>query len=182
MAGVGRLFLALRPPAAAVHAVAAQLHDAFAASPVPGARVSPDLWHITLRFVGDVGAVGRDRLLAALDEADLPLPVAVRLGGLGAFPRPAKAQVLWVGVDESDGLTALVDAIEEACIAAGVEPEQRPFVGHLTVSRLRPTADVWPWVESGTHIGAAWTATEVELVASHLGDGPARYETIERFA
>jgi 2'-5' RNA ligase len=181
MAGVGRLFVAISPPEAAVHALAARLHAAFSERPVPGSHVDPGRWHITLRFLGDVGEVGRDRVLAALDEADLGAPRRVALGGLGAFPRPDRANVLWVGVDETPQLRDLVERVEDACTAAGVEPEGRPFVGHLTISRMRPAVDVWPWLEADVDLEVAWTTDAVTLLASHRRPAGLVYETVEEF-
>ncbi len=182
MAGVGHLFLALRPPPAVLHELAARLQAAFSDMPVPGTRVEPELWHVTLRFLGDIGDVGRDRLVASLDEADLGPPVRVALGGLGAFPNPARANVLWVGVGESPALAALVAGVEDACVAAGREPEGRPFVGHLTISRMRPAVEVWPWLEREPDLDVAWRCGSVELVASHRRRTGLAYETLDSFA
>lgn len=181
MAGVGRLFVALRPPTVALHALAAGLHASFADHPVPGARVPPELWHVTLRFIGEVGDVGRDRVLAALDETDLGPPVPIRLGGLGAFPKPSRANVLWVGVDDSPGLLRLVERVEAACDEAGLAPEGRPFVGHLTISRMRPATEAWPWLEAEPDLRVGWTADRVDLITSHRGDEGPTYETLESY-
>ena len=181
MAGVGRLFVAITPPDAAVHALAARLHAAFSERPVPGSPVDPGRWHITLRFLGEVGEVGRDRVLAALDEADLGPPRRVALGGLGAFPQPDRANVLWVGVDDTPDLRDLVGRVEDACAVAGLEAEERPFIGHLTISRMRPAVDVWPWLEADADLEVTWMMDAVTLLASHRRAGGLVYETVERF-
>ena len=74
---------------------------------MPGKVLPPDNWHITLRFLGWTDDVAFDRLLAALDEADLGPPFNVMLGGMGAFHRPKSATVIWLAV--SEGLTRLED-------------------------------------------------------------------------
>jgi 2'-5' RNA ligase len=181
MAGVGRLFVAIQPPDAAAHHLAARLHDAFEEMPVPGVRVPPGQWHITLRFLGEVGDVGRDRLLAALDEGDLGGPFDIGLDGLGAFPRPGRAQVLWVGVGESVELATLAERVESASVKSGAAPEGRPFVGHLTISRMRPAVDVWKWLEADPDLGVRWTVDHISLLASHTGRDGLRHELLETF-
>lgn len=175
--------MAIRPPDTTRHDLAARLDRAFADRPLPGRRVEPAEWHLTLRFVGDPGDVGLDRLLAALDEADLGAPFTVSLAGLGAFPDPRRAQVLWAGIGR--GLADLVDVredVEEAADLAGLGREDRPFVPHLTLSRIRPADDVWPWLEADPDLRVSWRVEEIRVMRSHLhGPGP-RYEDVEAFA
>ena len=70
-------------------------------------------------------------------------PSRVWCEGLGAFPRPSRAGVVFAAVDDPTGiLDHLAGVCEEAAIDAGFEPEDRPYVPHLTLSRLRPALDV----------------------------------------
>lgn len=150
---------------------------------VPGKPAPPENWHITLRFLGRVGEVTLERLLAELDQSDLGAPFKLRLGGLGAFPRPARATVLWVGLDgDVERLVEVATMADDAAMAAGVEPEDRPFHSHLTLSRIRPQLDVRGLVATTDDIGGSWTVEEVVVFESDLsGPGPARYLPIERF-
>ena len=110
---------------------------------MPGKVVSPENWHITLRFLGWTDDVAFDRMLAALDDSDLGSPFKVMLSGMGAFPRPKSATVIWLAF--SEGLTRLEELAamaEEAAQSAGFGPEERPFRAHLTLSRVRPAEDV----------------------------------------
>jgi 2'-5' RNA ligase len=56
----------------------------------------------------------------------------------------------------------------------GQPPEGRAFTGHLTLARVsgRP-----PKALVGERISASFTVDAVHVVSSHLGQGPARYET-----
>ncbi|MFP3914140.1 MAG: RNA 2',3'-cyclic phosphodiesterase [Actinomycetota bacterium] len=134
----GRVFAAVRPPPEVV----AALDERLAALPIPGRPVPPPNWHVTLRFVGHVEEVAYQRWLAELDSADLPSPFRLSLSKLGAFPRPARATVLWVGVEGDGRLERLAEAVDEAADGAGLGREERPFWPHLTISRVRPPADV----------------------------------------
>jgi 2'-5' RNA ligase len=148
---------------------------------LPGRPVRPENWHLTLRFLGEVGEVEADRLMAALDLASLGRPFQVGWSGLGAFPRPSRATVLWVGMDRgADQAVALAEAVEAAVVSSGLEPADRPFRAHLTVSRIRPHQDVTPIVES-VSLQVTMPVDRVVLYRSHLDRGGARYEEIGSF-
>jgi RNA 2',3'-cyclic 3'-phosphodiesterase len=148
----------------------------------PGALVPPENLHVTFRFLGDIDEATFDRLVAGLDQAEFPDPFGVRLGGLGAFPHAKKATVLWVGfTDGGEELSAIHDEVAEACEAAGVEPDERPFRPHVTVSRIRPPADVRSLIEGTDPLGVRSMVGEVVVLRSHLGQGSPRYELMERF-
>jgi 2'-5' RNA ligase len=174
---LNRLFIAVPVPLEA----ATGLHTSLPR--LPGRPVTVANLHLTIRFVGDTDEVTQDRLLGALDQSERGGAFDVVLGELGAFPRPAKASVLWVGlvagVNELIGLNAVV---EEACQDAGLEPDDRPFRPHLTVSRIRPEVDVRPLLLSYRPEPVKWRATELVLYRSHLGRGGAVYERVEKFA
>ena len=166
-----RVFAALVPPAELVAALA----DRLGPLAIPGRLVPPENWHITLRFAGQIDPVAYERWVAALDQDIATSPLTLRLGGLGAFPRPRKATVVWVGV-HSERLGDLAAEVEEAAQAAGLEPEERPFRGHLTLSRVRPYRDVTDLIETEP-LGLTWRVEEVKLMASEGG----RYRVLEGF-
>ncbi len=179
-----RLFLAVEVTDEVRHALAAHLADALGGSPVPGRPVPPPNWHVTLRFLGYTYDEERDRLLHALDEAEFGGPFTVGFGGLGAFPRPQRATVLWLGIERGGGeVEALAAVAEEAAVAAGWMMEERPFHPHLTLSRIRPHQDVTPVIERVPPLRMTMPVDDVVLYRSHLGGGkPARYEALERCA
>lgn len=180
MVAVARLFLGVDPSLDDRMALATLLEPLF---PLPGRVVPPENWHITLRFLGSTDDVTADRLVHALDESALGGPFDIRLAGLGAFPRPARAGVLWMGVeDESSRLAELNRIAEESARAVGFEPEERPFHAHLTLSRLRPPQDVWPWLEQEPVFPRPVRVDAVTLFESTLGRGGARYEVRDRIA
>lgn len=182
MAGVGPVFVGIRPPDAIRHELAARLEVAFADRPVPGRRVEPGDWHLTLRYVGDPGEVGLDRLLAALDEATLGRPFDLGLDALGAFPRPGRANVLWLGVDRGgEALDDLRGRVEDAVDRAGLGREDRPFVPHLTLSRIRPAVDVWAWLETDPDLRVRWRVAEVLLMRTARDGRRSWYEDVASF-
>jgi 2'-5' RNA ligase len=149
---------------------------------VPGRPVPPANWHLTIRFLGNVGQVVMERLIAELDQADLGETFEVVLGEIGAFPRPARAAVVWLALAKGrERLGELNEIAEEASQAVGLTPEERPFAPHLTLSRIRPELDVRAELAAYRQAPFRWTAGEMVLYESHMGRGGAVYEPVEKF-
>ena len=145
----GHAFVAADLSDAERHGLSAALASASPGTPLPGRRQPPRNWHITLRFLGECSDAEADRVayeLSTTVDAERGRAIA---GGLGAFPRRAKASVLYVEIDDADGLVAhLGAACESVARDVGFEPEERPFVPHLTLSRLRPPRDLRHLIDS----------------------------------
>ncbi len=175
-----RYFVGIAPPFHTAHRLAGRLQNGFEDQPIPGNRVDPQHWHITLRFLGELEPMWLDRLLFTLGDTDFGAPFTFVLDGLGAFPNPEHAQVLWVGVgDGVERLHGLQADIDDALVAGGWEAEDRPFVPHLTLSTLRPVRDVWPWLERDADLRSRWRVEELTVFAS-TGSGR-RYRVVETF-
>ena len=142
----------------------------------------PVNWHLTIRFLGNVDQIAMERLIAELDQADLGQAFEIVLGEMGAFPRPARASVVWLALDKGrERLSELNELAEEASQAVGLAPDERPFAPHLTLSRIRPELDVRPDLAAYTPAPFQWTAVELVLYESHMGRGGAVYEPVEKF-
>ncbi len=159
-------------------ALAASLSDI----EIPGKPAPPQNWHITLRYIGAIDDVSLDRLLAGLDEADLGGAFTVRAGGLGAFPRPERATVLWVGLAHgSDRLESLSAIVEDVVDGVGLGREDRPFVGHITLARVRPPVDVRRLLSSVEVPPVTIPVDEVTVFESVTRPGSPEYRPIDRF-
>lgn len=160
------------------HALAAHL-DAHLDRPLPGSKVPAENWHLTLRFLGKIDDVQRDRLVATLDETlDVP-PFALRFGGLGAFPRPRKATVAWLAADAPQ-LHELAARVEEAATSIGLMPEERPFHPHLTLARIRPPQDIAETVAQFPRFPRTMQVRAIVCYESTLrGSNHARYEAMD---
>lgn len=177
---MSRLFVAIGFSDEARHALAA--YYAAALPPLPGKVVPPQNWHITLRFLGEVGDAIIDRLVYALDVIDKPGPFPLKLSGLGAFPDARRATVLWAGIGAGEReLVALAAVAEEAAVHAGLAPEDRPFRPHLSLARVQPPQDVWPWLEVVPEPPVKISVDSIGLFRSHLGGASAEYEQLESF-
>jgi 2'-5' RNA ligase len=162
---VPRLFLAVRPPPAAVASIAELPRP-----DEPGVRWVPsDQWHITLRFLGE--SVLED-VVTALEGVDrLPRPHV----GLG--PRVSRHGRSVICLPAA-GLVDVASFVEVATASIGEPPDARPFNGHLTLARLRHRGACRL---AGQRVTIAFDARELELVASTLSSAGARHEVVHRW-
>ena len=181
-----RMFVALVPPEHAIDDLGRFLEPRQEAE--PGFRWTvPEQWHVTVAFLADVAERRLDDLVARLGRAAARrTPFAVTLAGGGAFPGPARAKVLFAGVEtEGVELARLATGARAAATKSGAPVDGGRFHPHVTLARIgRPVeASRWLRVLDG-YRGPTWQAEEVTLVASHLGEGPRRrprYEVVDTF-
>jgi len=99
--------------------------------------VEPENFHVTLRFIGEVGGEAVATIEGGLREACRGLgPFEVSLRGLGAFPRPERARVLWVAVEGRE-IYELARRVNEALDGLGVPGDKKEFVAHATIARVK---------------------------------------------
>ncbi len=179
-----RLFVGLAPSAAALDHL-----DAAWAPLRPGCAdllwTSRERWHVTLAFLGEVSEDKLPGLLPRLERAARRhLAFGLNLTGAGAFPSPARANVLWAGLSgDRKALGELAMSVSAGARRAGAPSpdEGRRYRPHVTLARCRVPADVRALVaQLSGYQGPAWTASEIHLIRSTLG-GQARYETLGTF-
>ncbi len=104
--------------------------------------VKPEGIHLTLKFLGNVPASKIEEVQQALTRicAEFP-PFSFSIGGLGCFPNPRRPRVVWVGVQEEEGiLKRLQKVIEDGMAELGFPREGREFHAHLTLGRTQRRA------------------------------------------
>ncbi|UCD21318.1 MAG: RNA 2',3'-cyclic phosphodiesterase [Chloroflexota bacterium] len=104
--------------------------------------VDPGGIHLTLKFLGNIPAKRVTEIAEAIGKAAQGIPrFHLEISGLGAFPNLRQARVLWVGIGgEVDVLSRLVQNVDSALAVIGFAKEERPFVPHLTLARIRQGA------------------------------------------
>lgn len=172
-----RLFVALRPPVQIRTQLLSMMQG------VEGARwQSDDQIHLTLRFVGEV-----DRHLANDIAASLARIVAsapeLALSGVGTFDRRGRVDTLWAGVTPAAPLAALHAKVDRACVSAGVAPDDRAYLPHITLARFnRAGAGLDAFLADHAGLASApFTITEFGLYESILGRSGAVYHLAERY-
>lgn len=150
---------------------------------VAGARWIGSQGHLTVKFLGWVTPEGRPRVLASGAEvAARHDPAVMSLEALGAFPRPTRARVLWVGVDDPARLlSSLAADLDEALAHHGFDTETRAFTPHLTLARFKAPVRLPPLGDLPEELRRTWSCDHLLLYRSHLSPKGARYEVIDRW-
>jgi 2'-5' RNA ligase len=143
--------------------------------------------HLTLKFFGDVPESGIERIDGAAGgtvATELPLTFSFR--ELGAFPSTRRPRVLYLGMDgDLERLAAFQKKLDTALREAGFPAEERPFIPHLTLARLKALPDPRTLsleiVKRGKYRTGQFTAAELVLFKSDLTPGGAIYTTLASY-
>jgi 2'-5' RNA ligase len=105
---------------------------------LPGARwVDAPHLHLTLGFFGEVAPPAEAALidrLATIQFKNFFLPLC----GIGTFPAKGRPKIIWIGVGSGHPhLFQIHKRVQEAALAAGLEPDLRPWHPHITLARCR---------------------------------------------
>lgn len=143
---------------------------------------TPDQWHVTLAFLGEVNEEAHAELVRELREVRQPA-LALRIDGLGVFER---AGILHAKVDVTPDLLRLHQAVVAAVKRVGLEVEDRPYRAHITLARNRNrdgrrTIGRLRSLAEQQRLREHWDAYEFLLYESQLSPGGSRYLVQEQF-
>lgn len=180
-----RLFVALLPSLTAVEHLEEFLGPRHEAGPELR-WTAPEQWHLTLAFIAHAAEVQVDELVERLGAAaGRRTPLELTVAGGGAFPNPSRAKVLFAGVDSGGAeaeLDRLARGVRTAVATSGIDVEGGRFHPHVTIARSGRPFEATRWIRVlEAYRGPAWSAEEITLIASHLGEGPRqrpRYEML----
>jgi 2'-5' RNA ligase len=179
---LGRAFVAVVPPREVLDAVARAVDGVRDGAPVALRWMRREQWHLTLQFLGPVGDA--EALAGSLAASVGACPGAVvRLGVAGAFPSPARAGVLWIGLTEGVArLVAIAAAVEAGTAPLSFAPEPRAYHPHLTVARSARPHDLRPLVGAlgAEPVGPRWAVDAAVLLESDTRPGGAVYTEVAR--
>lgn len=102
--------------------------------------------HLTLKFIGEIPENRVQELLLLLTDLSanhkrFPL----KLKGTGTFPPRSKyPRILWLGIEESQGLISVQQDIESLLEKASISREKRRFSPHLTLGRVKSSQNIGP--------------------------------------
>lgn len=171
-----RLFAALVPPPAVREETRRAAGHLRRAVPRLRARFAdPDATHLTLAFLGQVEEVDVPAVaLAVSGVARTSRRFTAHTDGLGAFPTERRPSVLWLGLDDEAGaMAALHRDLAEALGPVAGGPDDKRFVPHLTLARVRTLRGVDATTVRDALAGfaptrAAWAVEELVLFQSEL--------------
>jgi len=141
--------------------------------------------HLTLKFFGDVAVDRIPAISAAASRAVREVSAfQIGIGGTGVFPKPSRAQVLWIGVDDPSGnLSALQQRFDRECLTEGFPKEDRAYRPHLTIARLRKPEGARQLADAHLNLNFAsieLSLTELVLFRSELSPKGSKYTALSR--
>lgn len=138
---------------------------------------APEALHLTLKFLGEVSP----ETFAAVREALTPPlgvggPLRLAAAGVGAFPSPQRARVVWAGLTgDVAPLARAALTVEARAETLGIARESRPFRPHLTLGRARSPEGIRgareALEEEAPYRGPAFCVDELVLYESRLRPG-----------
>jgi 2'-5' RNA ligase len=175
-----RLFVAFRPPPGIRALLTAAMGD------VPHTRWQDDeQLHLTLRFIGEVDRPQAEDVAAVLGRVRSDAPV-IAIAGVGRFETRGRTDAIWAGVTPAQMLAEIHARVDRALVQAGVAPDARAYLPHVTLARLSRGAGVEPaidrfLIERATLSSDPFVLDALLLFESRLGRDGARYEAIARY-
>jgi 2'-5' RNA ligase len=124
--------------------------------------LEPRQMHLTLAFLGNVPAETQEILsekLRAIPWKSFFLPLV----GLGTYPNKGWPKIIWIGVGTGHPhLFQLYKRVQEAILAAGLEPDLRSFHPHVTLARCRDVSPqtIRPFLKSQADFDAGMIHVE----------------------
>ncbi|TCO07707.1 RNA 2',3'-cyclic phosphodiesterase [Natronoflexus pectinivorans] len=98
--------------------------------------------HITLAFIGETNSKMEqqitDLLLGLTGQFSTSI---IDLSGFGVFSSLKSPRILWIGIKENLVLNDLHQYFSSQLQKAGIKVEQRDFVAHITIGRIKQLID-----------------------------------------
>lgn len=135
-----RLFIAVPVPALFADRLDSLLSDRRGTFP-PASWPRPASIHLTLAFLGEQDDRTLPCISTALSSAVSPIRSFTALPSVfGVFPDERRARIGWIGLEPRGLLDDLDSRIRRALFRESISFDDKPFVPHLTVVRMRA-----PW-------------------------------------
>jgi 2'-5' RNA ligase len=184
-----RLFVALALPSQITQALVRWRQEALAG--VRGLRLLDEAHlHVTLCFLGWQASDAAEAIGAACCAVASGASAPELVLGEAVWLPPRRPRVLAVALDDPGGGLAQLQSLLSASLQEGgwYAPERRPYMGHVTVARVRRGAGVRLDERAAAAAPTAFlappalsfTASEVILFRSLLSPAGARYEALAR--
>lgn len=181
-----RLFVALKTPHDARGKIAV-VRDALRATRADVHWEPDPKLHCTLKFLGDTDERQVPEIWVAIESVAAPLtafPVTYRT--VGAFPTRRNPRVVWVGMNDPEGiLVRLQHDLDHALGSLGIAEDDRPFHPHVTIGRVRGQKNLRNLIttaETITFESVPARIDEVDLVRSELRPGGSVYTILKSFS
>lgn len=149
----------------------------------PDARwVRPDLWHVTLKFLGQTAPENVPTLQDVAKRAVCDCaPGWAELGPIEAKPGWRRPRLIWVRCTLPPAWLAMQSKLERLCAGLGFPVENRAFHPHLTLARLdtiRPVENVPEPAFLLSVQSTQWWIDSIRLYRSQTGPRGSQYEVL----
>jgi len=133
--------------------------------------------HVTLKFLGDVEESMLDDIANLIQErASEYSPFSFNLTELGGFPNLKKPRVLYIGLSNNTQLAKLANELEGHFNGLGFEKENRKFVPHITLGRVKKKINI----EDRPHIiQSSFQINQIGLIKSELRPSGSVYTPVK---
>ena len=124
--------------------------------------------HLTVRFLGTTPKKAVEEIAVATQKKLEEFPsLQVHIEGTGVFPTPTRPRILWLGVaGDITRLQELEKSIHQVVGPMGFPREEREFIPHITLGRVRYPQKITPDVAKFLH--AEYEPVDCPLQVLHL--------------
>ena len=148
--------------------------------------VSEENIHLTVRFLGEVSKDVVNFIVQRAGDAVSGIsPISMQLSELGTFGRRSP-RVIWLGIrGETEKLVDIHKRIDELCINAGLQSDDKKFSPHITIGRVKSPKNTDKLIAQMKKIDVKpldFQAEAIILFKSTLTKSGAIYEAIETIA
>jgi RNA 2',3'-cyclic 3'-phosphodiesterase len=142
----------------------------------------PELFHLTLKFLGDVDDAKVDSIVLRLQQV-LHKPFAVESGNIGFFPNSKNPRVIWRGIKPEEQCKELQEKIDK--VLSELFPPEQKFKPHITLARVKKFsdekgfADIEKKLNNNSH--SQVVVDTFHLISSDLSSGKPKYTILSSF-
>jgi RNA 2',3'-cyclic 3'-phosphodiesterase len=132
-----RAFVAVEVSSTAIAKLQKEILSTMGWNPRDVKPVEPHNFHFTLIFLGEITDHDVDSIKEKLAGFQFE-PFTITYTGIGAFPKPAHARIIWVGIDPEgiQRLTSLANEVVAKMSELGFKAD-KPFSAHMTFIRAK---------------------------------------------
>lgn len=146
--------------------------------------VSPDLWHITIQYLGRLTVEQKEQVVKFLENLKVSKAwddMELRIHNVGAFPEPTHARTLWLGVQRSQPLWDIKVELQASLKELGLSAEEREYIPHVTLAKFRNFMNAEDLVSLGgrKHFGD-YKISEILLLESVIQGHMTKYIPVFR--
>ena len=185
-----RLFVALQIPEQVKESIAA-VRQRFTAPESQMKWVSPEKFHVTLKFIGEVAQEKVEQMSGALRKVRTLGHVEVVFRGLGWYWNAKGFGLFLAMIDPSDPLTMLANRVGRQLETLGIAPDIHEYHPHITLARCKPLENhirsaipqdiISVANEYKGHVFGSVSAETFDLIESKLDPGGSKYTTLDTF-